>query len=246
MSETAPVGQPEAALQTAYLNSLDARKRWIEAAAAGVQTSQREQLHAELHAKTLAWWDALRPFLEDRDDMERFWDRVELWPVGVKSRRILYCDACDTGFDPDESLLEVEDGCPKCGQTKVEETAIPQRDENGQVIYEHQRGLKSLEEWIDKTVVVEREVGTFRKKTVTEEQPQRLKPELLLRVGWLLDQAAEKLDLIADVKKEVPVTEVDQDTIDEFRDRIKEVMGEVDEGTGAAAGLEAATDGGED
>ncbi len=215
-----------------YVQSLDARIQFVESAAAGMTAAEREAHHANLHSSILAWWEALWPYLEERDDMERWREEVRLWPKGPVIIRVLHCQQCEQFYEwrSDGNLFPGAD-CPICGPGFVRPTEVYDRTEEGKINYEWARGLDTLDGWQNRTTTVTKEKGTFRKKTVVEEKPVRLPPEVLFRVGRHLDKAAERLDLLADVETEVPKTELDMETIENFQATVQEIVQEAaDEG----------------
>lgn len=243
--------RPRRAVEEVYVSCLDARNLWVREASAGFPSHSQEELHALLHAEVMNWYETLAPFLEDRDQVDHYWERVRLWPVDYQYAEVLYCPACTNIWD--DSTLEPGDGCPECGLDELEavptsefdDEIVPTRvvvdQETGEPKMVWKRGLESLQDYRTRSTTVTETVGTFRKRTVTRTQPDRLDPDVLLRVARMLDQAADKLGLVADVEVDVPTTEVDKETLDEARDQIEQLVeqyGDADpyEGEAAAGG----------
>lgn len=223
------VPRPRRALERAYLESLEARFLWLEEASKGFPTATREELHGILHAKTMSWFEALYPFLSDREQVEKYWEDVELWPLGYKTEVVdgVECPDCDHQ-EPATETVQPGDVCLNCGDTYLDGIALEVvvQDDDGEPVIEYERGLQTLEEWQDRTTTETYTVGTFQTKTRTVERPVRLTPDILLRANRLLDQAAEKLGLLADVEISVPTTEVDEETLADARDHIEQIVEE--------------------
>lgn len=228
--------RPRRAIEEIYVSCLDARNLWIREASSGFPNYRRDQLHGLLHAEVMNWYEALAAFLEDREQVERFWTETPLWPVDYVYVDVLWCPACTNVWD--DATLAAGDGCPNCGRRDLKpkptnelnddivETRIKLDEETREPEFVWVRGLESLREYRTRTTTETKTVGTFRKRTITTQQPERLQPDILLRVGRLLDQAADRLNLIANVEVSVPTTTVDEDTLDEAREQIQQLVDE--------------------
>jgi len=216
---------PKRALQQAYLECFQARLDWVELNANGANEDILERAHAQLHAKTFSWYEALQPYLEEFDALDYFWNEVDL----LQRPKTFYAWRCDTCGDG--ALLESNkygengDICLDCGKGQVTLHEFYEKDDDGEQVYETiLKGLQSVDGWQQEYDVVEERQGKANPKTVRHRVPRRLKPELLQRIARELDKAADRIDLIADVKKDVPKTEITKDTIEGFRERVQEVV----------------------
>lgn len=232
------VSGPTRALQETYLNSLQARQNYLDVVTGGAASNTtKEAAHADLHSTTLKWFEAIRPYLEEYDDLEYFWDEVELWPVGYKQVEGVFCAFCEDGFERSD---ELRPGvmCPNCGEGVLEPREFVKTNETGEPEYEYATGLKTLDGHEGRTQTVTREVNmTCRTRTMTKEVPIRLKPKRLLRACHEIDKAADRLDLLADVAKNVPQTEITTETIEGFQEQIKKIVEEAEAGVEEATGV---------
>lgn len=234
--EGPPQSRPRQTIEQAYQEALDARNLWIEEASSGFPNYSRGQLHAILHAKTMAWWEALHPYLSERDKLEYLWTEVPLWETGYNYVEVLHCAECDEVAQLSDGL-DAGSHCPSCEQGVLSKRSTADLDndiiktrvhlaDDGSYERTYARGLQTLEDYQEQTERTVEVRGTFRKRRRVVERPKRLSPAVLKRVGRLLDQAADKCNLIADVEVEAPQTEVDKDTLAEAKETIEEIVDE--------------------
>lgn len=236
MTDDDHTSRPGRAIEQAYLNCLEARLQWLRSQSAGMDPDQRETLHANLHTQVLAWFESLYKHLSSRDDLTKYWDDVRLWRREPVTNTGLQCPDCGAWQDPNN--VPVGGICTTCNTEGVQRQQFHVHDD-GDPQYKWQTGLKTLEDWQGRTTTITRKEGTFRPTTKTYDVPERLKPTILFRAARYLDESAAKIGLLEDVDKEVTRTEVDQELVSEFHDRLQSVMDEVEHGTGAAAGMDA-------
>lgn len=233
------VSGPTRALQDCYLNSLQARHSYLNVVTGGASDAQtREAAHAELHSTTMQWFEALQPYLEEYDDLEHFWAEVELWPTDYETKPVAFCHKCESGW---EETDDTQPGftCPGCGDGVLQREEVLETNKSGDPQYTYATGLKTLNQYEGRTRTVTETVNmTCRQRTVERTVPVRLKPKRLLRACHELDKAGDRLDLLADVAKNIPKTEITKETIDAFKDRIQQVVKEAKEGIEETSGVD--------
>ena len=198
---------PTTAVERAYVSCLNARQRYIQVGSATAETDTMDELHADLHASVMTWYEALHPHMADRPgEVGDYWHEAPLWPKAMATKEALVCSNCEIAFDDD--IHAEGDVCEECGEAHLEPSQIPKQTDDGELLFEWEVGLKSLEKWFRKTETTTQTSGTFRPSTSTIEVPHRLKPEYLFRIARYLDKAAEEMDLLADTSEALPLGEL--------------------------------------
>lgn len=201
------VRAPATAVEKAYIRSLQARQNYIEVGSVVADDGTLDDLHAELHASTMGWYEALYPHMHERPgEVGDYWHEAPLWPTERATESAPYCPSCELVFQTE--AVSVDDICVECGDTYLVERPVPATDDDGRDLYEWTVGLKSLESWYRETETTTERSGTFRPKTKTVEIPHRLRPEVLFRIARYLDKAAEEMDLLANTSEALPLGEL--------------------------------------
>lgn len=201
---------PLATFHDAYSECLQARRRWHEMNARFVDDAAREAAHADLQSAVMYYFEALEPYMsQQKGKVQNYWQRAPLWKVGPVTVPAPTCKACGVGFDADGELAP-GDVCPACQDARLAEGEVYVEDKHGRIQYHWQQGLRTLLEWSGDTKKSREVVGKFKRREATQERPQRLKPEVLIRISRLLDEVASELNLLAEVKKYTPRTKVPQ------------------------------------
>lgn len=164
--------------------------------------------HENLHEKVSSYYEALRPLISSSNATKDLWNDEKLWrtqPVYVKIGVCPACGANESVKQLNESGLRLGDDCPNCGKAKIEPSQAPATNEDGEVVYHHVEGLKSVDEaWEQR---VEREVsyndalGTHHE---TRTETQLLAPEYLKAIGRKLDEGLKKLNMHGKSEDKLP------------------------------------------
>lgn len=169
-----------------YENCLDARMEYLSTADSGVDDAIIDILHRRLNAAVKQYYEVLYYELSTKDSVEEYWENKTLWT--------------DTRPKTDENgnmLLDNE-----TNQLVIEKYEV--------------QGLKQLEDMFDRTELVQKEVSdVFGTRNVTEKKHKPLPVPVLFRVARLLDQAADDLGLLAEIKSSVHRTKITDDLIEE-------------------------------
>jgi len=172
---------------------------------------------------------ALRPLFANSNATEHLWTDEELWIVGRQMIPVAACPACGSRFNIDK--VEIGDYCPDCGDEQLQETQMPAVDEEtGEPIWQFVEGLQSLEQFRGqrevRTVQYSDALGRHTKRVV---EKQLLDPHHLEAAADAIDEGLERLGLHADVDDTQHETELDQETIEAFQERVQEVLDDGDE-----------------
>jgi len=204
--EGVAVQTPKTAVEESYKRCLDARRTWIRQAAYGFPDFARDQVHADLHAATMEWFETLHPYSSERQgDVQEYWSKAPLWPIEPQTTIALWCPACGTVYPDDHDLVQAAGNiCEDCSAA-VEHGEFYVTDDDGHPLYEWETGLATLEDWQDRTRTMTVETTGFKKGEEAVEVPERLTPEVLKRIARYLDQVAQELNLLADTDREMPI-----------------------------------------
>lgn len=158
------------------------------------------EFRVELQNAILDAYYALRP-LRDENVVADYWEETipsEDWIAGTTER------------------VEVDGAIDEPLRVDREEVEVP---------YQGIDAITELENNIERgEQTVHTVAGEKTQETVRQEPPPL---EILLDISSTLEDAAAKLGFASDTPDEPPVTEIDQETVDEAQDRMKEVFAEV-------------------
>jgi hypothetical protein len=188
----------------AYQQSLEARSIWAGFASALQNTAtdrSRADAHAILHATTMQYYEAVRPYLASApagSSARDYWESAPLWPAEEVTKPGV---RCASGHQYPEAEAAGQN-CPECGET-LQAASVPTADGACEWI----AGLRNLQTFVDERDEVEAESGRWSTGTSTEIVAKRLDSDVLLRCARYLDEAASELGLLADVDDERPLAE---------------------------------------
>jgi len=219
---------PGRTIHGAYQDCLQARSDYQRAIGGPMEGAA----HERLHDATAAYYEALRPLVSSANVTEKLWEDVELWPLEPIYHTIGYCPACGAQAPMDElekdGIEAGADMCPNCRNAVVEAEEMPKVDpETGQMEYRWLRGLESLNGIWDRVqeVPTEYESGLGPYES-TRREAVLLEPGRLMTVARKLDEALERLDLHAEVDDDVRITEFDNEDLEDYTDRLEEIVEE--------------------
>jgi len=114
--EGVAVQTPKTAVEGSYKRCLDARRTWIRQAAYGFADFARDQVHADLHAATMEWFETLHPYSSERQgDVQEYWSKAPLWPIEPQTTIALWCPACGAVYPDDHDLVQAAGNiCEDC------------------------------------------------------------------------------------------------------------------------------------
>lgn len=218
---------PTRTIHGAYREALQARRNYQTAAGGPFEANA----HESLHDAVAAYYEVLRPLISASNSTEHLWTDEELWPTQPRYVEVALCPACGANVGVDElddvPSVNLGDLCPNCENAVVETAQIPETDEDGQVVYDHVEGLKSVDgAWnqkVEHTVEYSDALGTH---TETRVETQLLDPAHLQAIARALDEALERLALHADVDDEAPTTELDNDDLEKFQEQLEKIRDE--------------------
>lgn len=215
MSADAQSQAPRTSLRQAYEKCLQARRQWMSVRGRTADDEVREEAHADLHETTMAWFEALVPYIAERPgEVKQLWESAPLYPLEPKLTQGLKCgdeENCGAAYhragDDDDRGLAPGDQCPACGMP-LEPAEVPDVDDEGRVLYTWACGLKRLSNWSNKTETKHVDGGEWSTETETIEVPKRLNPTVLMRAARYLDLAAEECGLLEDTDRALAVGEL--------------------------------------
>jgi hypothetical protein len=195
-------------ISEAYERCLAARRLWLSVRNRTAQEAPRERAHAELHESTLAWFEALVPYIAERPgEVKQLWESAPLWPEAPLTEQVWACPNGHVHERDGHPDLDGGDPCPEC-PALVEPTEQHVRDENGRPLYEWACGVKRLANWQDKTERQEVNGGEWSAETQVIEVPQRLDATILMRAARYLDLCAEECGLLEETDRALAVGEI--------------------------------------
>jgi len=202
---------PVRTLYGVYQNTIEARREYQQAVGGPMEQWALQNLHDAV----LDYYEVLRPALSSMNATEELWEEAELWPTEPIMIELAYCPACQ-GHHPVEQLddvpIEIGEPCPACGEADVDTTKVPETDEEGVVVYEWVRGLKSIDELRNQREVVEHTYqDALGEHTSTEVTTSLLAPEQLTAIARRLDEAMRELKLLATTDDKLPKGQINND-----------------------------------
>lgn len=165
------------AIIDAYLECLQARREYIQASHANLGDEVGGVLHQQLQYSVMSFYETLRYHLRTKSSVSDYWGDSPLWT--------------ETQYVTDEA-----------GQVQF--------DANGRPVVEEVevRGLKQLEQFYNATRESTQAVAdAFGTREIAETTTEEIPAETLFRIARTLDEAAEKLGLLSDVKTPVAAPE---------------------------------------
>lgn len=217
---------PRRTIHEAYRDALAARRQFRQS----VGGPLAGDAHERLQEAVAAYYDVLRPLVESSNATEALWETEQLWPIEPRYHEVAICPTCQV-YEPltDTEELPLGERCPNCGQDQIERQQVPETDDNGQVVYRYVEGLKSVENIWNQRVEREVEYGdALGSHTETVVETRLVPPEQLHAIAEALDRAMERLSLHAEVDDEAPTTELDNDDLEAFGERLAEIREEWD------------------
>lgn len=225
-------------VRRAYRMALEARQQYRRAVGSDLEA----WAHEELHQAVFDFYDVLRPLIKNANATEEHWSERQLWPIQHRYVAASVCPAC--GFEVAGHEHAAQGSvCGRCGDAQLRKGEAPAVDEDGNPLYVWVEGLEEVDDLRYQSEVVEHEysdaMGTH---TRTEVQKQLLDPRKLVTIADTLDECLEELGLLAETDDEVTTTELDQEDLDAFRERLGELKDEAgveldDDGEVQAAGV---------
>lgn len=208
MSYTEPENRGTIPVQTihqAYYQSVEARRDFITVSLSPNGNQLLDRVHGHLNRSILQYLEIMKYELKTKDSVQEFWEGRP--PNSRKQdldEGIAYLWT-NTNYKPvanGERLEELMDEAPphhRFHKVGVENSMVIIRITQG--VY----GLRHLDaQWNNRKVVNQKKVGLLGIRQETSEEPQRITPDVLMRAALALDQAADKLGLLADVKRDRP------------------------------------------
>lgn len=193
----------------AYRESVRARSVWC-GFAGSLRNSEvsrdRDQAHQYLHAATMHYYEVVQPYLSGAPAGSKardFWEAAPLFPLRIRTEPGVECAHEHRYPNPGAAGMD----CPECG-SPLQATDVPELNDDGEVLAEWECGLRALQKYVDQTEEIERPSGEWSTGTTTEQVPQLLDPDALLRIARHLDEAAKDLELLANTREERPRAEV--------------------------------------
>ena len=171
----------------AYRQCVDARLSFIRAVN-GAPKQFQDEAHDRLHLAVLEFYEVVRYKLATIDSVEKFWNERPVFGERV------------TKYARNEK-----------GQLLVDENGNPLTAEKEQI-----SGLKQLDSWLDsrRTETIEIE-DSFGKRTIEREVSDVLSPGILMECAHALEEAVDKMGLLAAVDASTPRTEITKEHIEE-------------------------------
>ena len=181
------------------------RYREMQAARAAFQRAQgssfEREVQKEYHDAIFNLYAELRPRLKHREVAQEIWAEVELWPVSERLIDAIACPDCKA-YEPaekDELAFQSGDECPSCGRTTLEPRQVPKLDDNGEVMYEWEQGLKNLDKYRNRITKEKIEYSdALGDHEEIKTQRQLLDPAKLEVAADLFGEAMEILGLYRD------------------------------------------------
>lgn len=223
-TETSSV--PARTIHAAYREALEARRNYQQAAGSPFE----QQAHEQLHDAVAAYYEILRPLVSRSNSTEAVWEDEDLWPTQPVYIDIAACHACGASEpvdDLDDTDVDIGELCPNCENAVIERTEVPKTDDDGQVVWDHLEGLKSVDgvwnQRVERTVEYQDALGSH---TETRVETQLLDPSRLQTIARKLDEALERLALHADIDDEAPTTELDNEDLEKFGEQLAQIREE--------------------
>lgn len=228
---------PTRTIEQGYRQCVEARVAFIESAPQADEKT-RNALWGRLQRAVLTYFEVMHYQLEEKDAVEKWWAEKPMWKTGVQTALALFCidEECDYRVWSQE--VKGRDGlhhgafCPTEGcENYLVEKEAQVLNEDGEPTYEWARGLQQLEGWYYRpTSSAQTKAGYLGTRTVEKRSHDRLPVEVLFRAARYLDEAADELELLADVDDAVPETELTKDTIESFAERVNALREQAEEG----------------
>lgn len=219
-------------IHEAQRECLEARELYEQAKQEGADV--REAAHRELHRALKAYYEAMFPLLDKRS-VEEFWEGSEDHHLWSERHQVLRFREYLEAFD-EETLDTYGVSIAECPEyaypDQLPEWILAEDIASNYIEYDIEYiGLRGLEfDYEDLTVRTERYTDATGTHERTVEEFHPMDAEILQEAARLLDMAAQRLGILADVEDDAPRTEVTMETVEEFRENMKEVLGEIDEG----------------
>lgn len=199
-SSSAPVRR----IHEAHRSCLDARNRYRRSRPYGHQITV--EAHRQLAMSVSDYFEAMRPLLRSKDIVSKYWKGDKDAYIQARQQLVVQTDDGET-IPATEYLVSVESdgGEVKVPLSKIPNSRIPADVLNRldtEAVYD---GLRSLDGSFYADSVSESEkTDALGGHEQSERQLQPPDSDVLIRAARLLDEAAEKLGLIADIDDKRP------------------------------------------
>lgn len=222
MSDDDPITVTAREVRRAYQTALEARQQYRRSVGSDVEA----WAHEELHQAVFDFYDTLRPIVKNANATEEHWSDRQLWPVRHRYVPASVCPACGYEVGGHEQAAQGAT-CGRCGAAQLEKGEAPAVDEDGNPLYVWVRGLQEVDDFRYQRQVVEKSYqDAMGSHTRTEVEKQLLDPGKLVTIADVLDECLEELGLLAEVDDQVEQTDLDQEDLEAFRDRLGELKDE--------------------
>lgn len=200
---------PTRTIHEAYRDALEARANYQRASGGPLE----QNAHEALQDAVSNYYEVLRPLLSGSNATEDLWERERLWPTEPIYVDVAACPSCglqERVDELDDTVVELNELCPGCGNAVVERNRFPETDETGEVKYRYVEGLQSVDNiWNQREERVVERSDALGSYTTTVVETRLVAPFKLKTIARKLDEALKKLNLHAKAEDKLPTGQLE-------------------------------------
>lgn len=192
--------QPTRVVHEIYEQSIQARSQWIQVATTPGANGLQSQAHWQLHQTALQYLEVMKHHLRTNQSMKEWWDGEppSQWPREPPTEGSAFLEAVENHGVLSGEKLEAMQASDRFLIHEQEDISGPDEEPRYACSWTHYKyGLRHIsEQWGEREPTQSTSVGYGGVNRSNGSQPERLRPEVLMRVMEALDEAADGMGLL--------------------------------------------------